>query len=140
MSIALIAFLSLLGSPAPAGAANDPAAVVDRFNVAYNARDIDGLMAFFAPDAELIEFPDKVVAKGQDALRKRYAPRLAEPNLHVDVLSRIPVGERVIDRERIVRTFPEGPGIWDLVTITEVKSNRITRLWFIVGGKILDKK
>ena len=50
------------------------------------------------------------------------------------------IGDKVIDRERIVRTFPEGTGTWDVVAINEVKNGLVTRIWFIFGEKRLDKE
>jgi uncharacterized protein (TIGR02246 family) len=111
--------------------------VLDKFNKAYNAHDLEAVMAFFTPDSMLIEFPDKIAAKGIEEIRKRYTARLAEPNLHVDVTNRIAIGDKVIDHERIVRTFPEGPGIWNIVSIIEVKDGHVIRFWFIDGGKTL---
>jgi len=135
----VVAFGSaLLASPGKPSKESSPAAeVIDKFNAAYNAHDLDAVMTFFAPDSELIQFPDKVVAKGTAELRKRYAARLAEPNLHVDVTNRIAVADKVLDHERIVRTFPEGPGVWDIATIIEVRDAHIARLWLIDGGKTL---
>jgi hypothetical protein len=128
--------LPLVASPtkketSPAGS------VVDKFNVAYNAHDLEAVMAFFTPDSELIQFPDKTVAKGIDEIRKRYTARLAEPNLHVDVTNRIAIADKVMDHEKIVRTFPEGPGISNIATIIEVKDGHIIRLWILDGGKTL---
>jgi hypothetical protein len=131
IALALFALLPL----SLRAAESDPATIVDKFNAAYNSHALDKLMAFFTPESELIEFPDKPLAKGIDAIRKRYEARLAEPNLHADVTNRIMIADKVIDREKIVRTFPEGPGIWEIVTINEVKDGHIVRLWVIVGGK-----
>ena len=43
------------------------------------------------------------------------------------------IGDTVIDRERVTRTFPEGRGEIDVVGIYEVKDGLITRVWFISG-------
>jgi uncharacterized protein (TIGR02246 family) len=116
-------------------------AVIDAHLKAYNAHDLEALLAFFAPDGELYEFPDKLLAKGSDAIRARYAARLAEPNLHARVASRVAVGNTVIDEEHITRTFPgEGPGTIEVAAISEVKGGKITRAWFINGKKTLTPK
>ncbi len=73
-------------------------------------------------------------------MRKRFEARFAEPNLHATIVSRMVIGDKVIDRESIVRTFPEGPGTWDVVAISEVKGGLISRVWFIFGAKRLDKQ
>jgi|ERR671922_853767 hypothetical protein len=136
----MLVTVPLLFAAAPAAAPEDPAAVVDRETAAYNARSMDAFLTFFAPDAELFEFPDKSLGKGKEALRKRYEARFAEKNLHATIVSRMVIGDKVIDREHIVRTFPEGPGTWDAVAINEVKGGLITRVWFIIGEKRLDQK
>ena len=69
-------------------------------------------MTFFAPDAVLHEFPDRQLARGLEEIRKRYAARSSEPNLHAEIVNRVVMGDTVIDQERIRRTFPEGPGTW----------------------------
>jgi hypothetical protein len=129
---------ALLASPhSSSKESSSSSEVLDKFNAAYNAHDLDAVMSFFTPDSELIQFPDKVLAKGIEELRKRYAARLKEPNLHVEVINRIVAADKVIDHERIVRTFPEGPGLWDIVAIIEVRDRHVAKLYFIEGGKTL---
>jgi hypothetical protein len=132
-------FLAAPPATPPTQQSNEPTAVIDRELAAYNARNLDAFLAFYTPDAEIFEFPDKSLGKGKEGLRKRYEARFAEPNLHATIVGRMVIGDKVIDRERIVRTFPEGPGTWDVVAITEVKGGLITRAWFIIGEKRLDK-
>jgi hypothetical protein len=115
----------------------DPAAVVQRQLDAYNAKDVDTLLAIYADAAELYEHPSTLLARGSAALRERFAVRFKEPNLHAALLNRIVTGDTVIDQEKVTRTFPEGPGTLDLTMIYEVKAGRITRAWTIVGAKTL---
>jgi len=115
----------------------DPATVVQRQLDAYNAKDVDTLLAIYADVAELYEHPSTLLARGSAALRERFAVRFKEPNLHAALLNRIVTGDIVIDQERITRTFPEGPGTLDLTMIYEVKAGRITRAWTIAGPKTL---
>ena len=117
----------------------DPGTVVQRQLEAYNARDLERLLAVYAADAALYEHPDKLLAQGAAALRERFAVRFQEPNLHAALLHRIVTGDTVIDHERVTRTFPEGPGTVELVMIYEVKSGRITRAWTMAGAKTLSK-
>ena len=136
----LLVSLALAGGATQPSDATSPKAVVDKHLVAYNAKNVDQFMSFFAPDAALYEFPDKLLAKGLEEIRKRYAARFSEPNLHAEIVNRVVMGDKVINRERIRRTFPDGPGTGNVVTINEVKDGRITRVWFIVGEQVLDKK
>lgn len=113
--------------------------VIQRQLEAYNARDLDELMALYAPDAGLYEHPDKLLVKGTAALRERFAVRFQEPNLHAALLNRIVAGDIVIDHELVTRTFPEGPGTIELVMLYEVKAGRIARAWATAGVKVLSK-
>jgi len=112
-----------------------PAAVVQRQLDAFNARDLDALLAIYADDAQMFEHPDKLLARGTAELRARFAVRFQEPDLHAALLQRIVSGDRVIDHERVTRTFPEGPGEIELVMIYEVTAGRIARAWLIAGPR-----
>ncbi len=102
---------------------------------AYNARDLDALLAAYAADAQLFEHPSTLLASGSDALRERFAVRFQEPNLHATLVRRTVSGAFVIDHERVSRTFPEGPGELEVVMIYEVRQNRIARSWSLVTGR-----
>jgi len=102
-----------------------PAAVVQRQLDAYNARDLDALMATYAPGACTYEHPGRLVASGAAEIRARLALRLQETNLHARLMQRVVMGNIVIDHERVTRTFPEGTGTVDLVAIYEVTGGLI---------------
>ncbi len=114
-----------------------PAAAVQRQLDAYNARDLDGLLAIYADDAELFEHPAKLLARGTAELRQRFGLRFQESNLHATLVNRIVCGATVIDHERVTRTFPEGPGEIEVIMIYEVQDGRIARAWTIPGAKKL---
>ena len=114
-----------------------PAAVVQRQLDAYNARDLEALLAVYAPDARQYEHPARLLATGAEEMRARFAVRFAEPNLHATLLQRIVLDSLVIDHERITRTFPEGPGSIEMVATYEVLDGRITRAWFASGVRRL---
>jgi hypothetical protein len=118
----------------------DPATVVQRQLDAYNARDIDALLAIYAEDAQQFEHPSKLLASGSAQLRERFAARFAEPNLHARLVNRIVAGNVVIDHEKVTRNFPEGTGQIELVAIYEVQNGRIAKAWFLFGTKTLDPK
>jgi hypothetical protein len=115
-----------------------PAAVAQRQLDAFNARDIAALMATYADDAQLFEFPGKPLASGSAELRARFIARFQEPNLHAELINRIVSGQRVIDHEKVTRTFPEGTGTIELVMIYEVRHGRIAKAWSLPGPKTLD--
>jgi hypothetical protein len=105
---------------------------------AYNARDLDALLATYADDAQQFEHPTTLIASGSAQLRERFAARFQEPNLHAALVGRMATGNFVVDQEQITRTFPEGPGRIGLIAIYEVRQGRIARAWFIAGAKTLD--
>ncbi len=112
--------------------------LVQRQLDAYNARDVEALMATYADDGQQFEYPSKLLASGTAAVRERFVTRFKEPNLHATLLNRIVMGNVVIDHERIIRTFPEGPGHIELVAIYEVQNGRIENATFLSGPKQLD--
>jgi putative hydrolase of HD superfamily len=116
----------------------EPESVVKQQLMAYNRRDLDALLRVYADDAELYEHPATFLAKGTEALRKRFELRFREPNLQATLLGRIVMGSIVIDHEEVTRTFPEGPGKVQLTMIYEIKNGRIARTWSISGPKTLD--
>ena len=117
-----------------------PESVVQRQLEAYNARDIDALMATYADDAQQFEYPVTLLTTGAAEVRERTAARFREANLHARLLRRIVMGQIVIDHEEVTRTFPEGTGRIELVAIYEVRDGRIATARFIFGTKTLDPK
>jgi putative hydrolase of HD superfamily len=111
-----------------------PLAVVQAQLDAFNAKDIDGLMRAYAPDAEQFTLHGERIAKGHDDLRARYAIRFAEPDLNARLLSRVVMGHIVTDLELITRNFPEGVGTLEMLCIYEVKDGRIQRASFAAGA------
>ena len=118
----------------------DPEVVVQRQLDAYNARDVDALLATYADDAQTFEHPSKLLASGSVQLRERFRGRFQEPNLHAALIKRVVMGNIVVDHEKVTRTFPEGPGTLELMMIYDVQNGRIARAWSIVGPKMLDAK
>ena len=114
-----------------------PEVTVQRQLDAFNARDLEALLATYADEAEIYEHPGTLIAAGKDALRERYRDRLAEPNLHAHLLYRVVLGKKVIDHERVTRTFPEGEGEIDLLMIYDVNDGRIAKAWSIAGERTL---
>ena len=116
---------------------SDPEAVVQRQLEAYNAKDIEALMATFADDVEAFEYPNTLLFSGIKKMRERLTARLQEPNLHAQLLNRIMMGNLVIDHEIVTRTFPEGAGQLETIVIYEVRDGKIAKNWFVVGAKTL---
>jgi hypothetical protein len=115
-----------------------PEAVVQRQLDAYNARDIDALLATYSPQARQFDHPGTLLASGAAELRERMAPRLQEPDLHARLRQRVVMGNIVIDHEEVTRNFPEGKGRIDVVAIYEVVDGKILSATVQVSNKRLD--
>jgi hypothetical protein len=100
---------------------------------AYNARDIEAFMQWWAEDCYYYGFPDQLLAKGIAEIRERHLIRFREPNLHGRLITRLSLDNLVIDQEVVTRTFPEGPGEVDVIAIYEVAGGKITKAWFKMG-------
>ncbi|MEA1651106.1 nuclear transport factor 2 family protein [Nitrospirillum sp. BR 11164] len=114
-----------------------PEQVVDGQLRAYNAKDIDSFMAYWALDARIYQHPDTLLASGADEIRARHVVRFREPNLHGRLLHRVAVGATVVDHEVVTRTFADGPGTVEVIGIYEVLAGRISRAWFASGAPVL---
>jgi len=113
------------------------AAIVQGQLDAYNAKDIDAFMRFWAEDAQIFAHPATLLAEGAAAIRARHVLRFQEPNLFGRLIQRMTVGNTVVDREVVSRTFPEGPGTVDVIAIYELADSRIRRAWFVTGEPVL---
>jgi putative hydrolase of HD superfamily len=113
----------------------DPAYPVQMQLEAYNARDIDTFMPWWADDCQYYVFPDQFVAGTAKEIRERHVERFKEPNLHGTLLHRLVMGNTVIDHETVIRTFPEGPGELDVICIYEIIGGKIAKAWFKIGDK-----
>lgn len=83
-------------------------AVVDRIVEALNRGDVEGFVAGYSEDAAIEDGQGALIARGRDGLRGRYGPLFAStPELRCEVLSRVVVGEYVVDHERITGREPE---------------------------------
>jgi hypothetical protein len=108
-------------------------AVIAKQLDAYNARDIDTFMSCWAKDAKVFAHPDIPLASGRDDIRARHILRFQEPDLYAHLISRIVMGNRVVDTELVTRTFPEGVGQVDVIGIYEIEAGVISRAWFMMG-------
>jgi len=116
---------------------DSPSAVVQRQLDAYNARDVDALLATYAPDARQFEHPGKLIASGAAEMRERMTQRFAEPNLHARLMQRVVMGNIVIDHEEVTRNFADGTGTVDMVAIYQVVDGKIASASVQVSNKRL---
>ena len=114
-----------------------PLAVVQAQLDAYNAKNIDALLATYAEDAQQFVLHGERLAQGHAEMRLRFLARFAEPDLHARLLSRTVVANVVVDCELITRNFPEGLGMLEMLCVYEVSNGRIQRASFATGEKRL---
>jgi hypothetical protein len=114
-----------------------PLEVIRAQLAAYNAKDIDALLATYAADAEQFTLHGERLAKGREDMRARFLTRFAEPDLHARLLSRTAMGKVVVDLEQITRNFPEGVGTLDMLCIYEVTDGLIQKVSFVMEEKRL---
>lgn len=105
---------------------------------AYNAKDIDAFMQWWADDCEYYQFPSTLLARGVAEIRERHVTRFREPDLLGKLVSRMAVEDMVIDQEVVVRNFPEGRGELDVICIYEIANGKIAKAWFKIGTPRLD--
>ncbi|RZJ66007.1 MAG: amidohydrolase [Flavobacterium sp.] len=105
-----------------------PEELVQRQLNAYNFRNIEGFLETYSDDVELYDYPDKLIGKGKDGMRKTYAKMFAEiPDLHCEILGRIVQGNTIIDKERV--NF--GTQTVEAVAMYIVENGKIKKVYFI---------
>jgi len=140
MSAAVVATTCFLAFsyPAVAGEAvppgttaqtTSPEAVVDAQLAAYNKRDLDGFLSYYADDAVLAKHPDQVTQTGKAEMRARYKRNFSNPNVRAEIIKRVVFGRFVIDHERVVA--PPAKGELEAVAVYEIKDGKIVRVTFL---------
>ncbi|MGH2565743.1 MAG: amidohydrolase family protein, partial [Ginsengibacter sp.] len=97
---------------------------------AYNYRSIDAFVAPYSDDVEMYQFPDKLIGKGKDAMRKAYSAIFNKfPDLHCEIKSRLIQGNWIIDKELVSGM---GKTRVEATSIYQVENNRIQKIYFIL--------
>ena len=115
--------------PAAQATASSPESVVDAQLAAYNNRDLEAFLSFYAEDAVLAKHPDQVTQTGKAEIRTRYQRNFSNPNVRAEVIKRVTFGRFVVDHERV--TAPPAKGELEAVAVYEVKDGKITRVTFL---------
>ena len=105
-----------------------PLALVQRQLNAYNARNIEAFLEPYAEDVEIYMFPDKLLSKGKEAMRKDYAFFKTVPELHCEITERIIQGNTIIDKES-VSGFGAKPV--EATAIYQIDNNKIKKVYFL---------
>jgi hypothetical protein len=102
--------------------------VVHRQVEAYNARDLDRFVATYADGIRIFRLPSlEPAVSGKAQLTEVYRARFSVPALHAEILTRIVLGSKVVDHERVtgIREHPV-----EAVAVYEVVSDLIQMVWF----------
>lgn len=118
-------------------AMKSPEQVVQAQLDAYNAKNIDALLATYHPEAEQYLMHGELMARGHSEMRPRFLGRFAEPDLHASLLHRSVVGNFVTDHERVTRNFPEGRGHVDMLCVYEVREGLIVKASFALSEPVV---
>lgn len=106
-----------------------PVDVVQAQVEAYNAQDLDAFCACFASDCVIADLNGAVTQEGAGQIRERYAAMFAQyPENKAQIVSRMAVGDVVIDHERIQRS-PELR--LEAIAIYTVRDGLISRVDFV---------
>jgi len=107
-----------------------PVDVVQAQLDAYNAQDLQRFCACYAPDAVLADLHGPAAQSGIAGVRERYAKLFTEhPENHAELLSRVCVGQVVVDEERISRGNDAAP--FRALAIYTVRNGLIARVDFV---------
>jgi hypothetical protein len=132
---AIATFALAACATAPTGAPTTPspaAAVVQRQLEAYNAHDLDGFLATYAPGIEIFDISNAATPQmsGIPAMREVYGEMFASmPGLRCDLGNRIADGAFVIDHEICAMGAPGDPPE-RAIAIYQVEDGLIRRVWF----------
>jgi len=103
--------------------------IVQRQLDAYNAQDLDAFCACFSADCILAELNGAVTQQGAAAIRERYQTLFANyPENHAALVTRVVVGDVVVDHEDIARSPTERI---NAAAIYTVKDGLIARVDFV---------
>lgn len=95
---------------------------------AYNLRNIEAFLEPYADDVEIYDYPDTLISKGKENMRKNYSQMFEKiPNLHCELLGRISQGNVVIDKERV----QFGDRIVEAAAMFYIENSKISKVYFI---------
>jgi hypothetical protein len=78
-----------------------PAELVQQQLNAYNAHDLEAFLEPYAEEVEIYQFPDKLLSKGKEKMRKDYLFITQTPKLFCNLQNRIVQGNMIIDHEEV---------------------------------------
>jgi imidazolonepropionase-like amidohydrolase len=105
-----------------------PEVLVQRQLNGYNFRNVDAFLEPYAEDVELYTYPNTLIGKGKEEMRKNYSKLFTDnPDLHCELKGRIVQGNIVIDKELL--RF--GDEISNATAIYQIENGKIQKVYFI---------
>jgi hypothetical protein len=101
---------------------------------AYNAHDVEALIATFSPSATFGQLGGRILLDGRGSMQRYYTQLFhARPTLHCAVKQRTVMGPFVVELQEI--SGDDQPGMQAMM-ISEVRDGRIVKVWYspLVGG------
>ncbi|MFB9994643.1 hypothetical protein ACFFLM_22030 [Deinococcus oregonensis] len=106
--------------------------VVGQFN-ALNARDIEAFMSFWWEDAQFYEHPSRLMADGAPRIRRRMLESFERRDALVELVSRLNLGERIIEHVFVNETGSRGPMKVHMAALYKVAGEKMKTAWFTVS-------
>ncbi|MDN3492248.1 nuclear transport factor 2 family protein [Winogradskyella bathintestinalis] len=107
---------------------SNPEYIVNEQLEAYNNKDLNSFVKTYSDDIKLFSFPYKQNSEGKDLLKEQYATLFENvPDLNAEIVNRIVIGNKVIDKEKVLikgETFYA-------IAIYEIQNDLISRVTFI---------
>lgn len=97
---------------------------------AYNAQDLDAHVAFFADDMTIANLREAPNLSGIAAYKERMGGVFAQfPENKVELLSRVIIGNKVLDHEKVLRAPDAIP--FEVIAIYTIENGKIASVDFI---------
>ena len=97
---------------------------------AYNAQDVDAFVTFFDDGITIANLNAEPNLRGLDAYRERHVAMFAEfPQNRAELVSRLVLGDTVIDHERVFRSPEAAP--FEVAAIYTFAGDKIARVDFV---------
>ncbi len=107
-----------------------PASLAQKQFDTYNRQDLDGFVACYADNVVVADLNGAISTTGLTAFRERYAKMFREnPENRAELVSRMEVGNVVIDHERVFRSRNAAP--FEALAIMTVAGDKIARVDFV---------
>lgn len=120
----------MLGSFSLLAQKNSPTDLAQQQLQAYNKRDIEAFLEPYSDSVKVYEFPNKLMYKGKETMRKSYAEMFKGfPELNCTLKSRVVVGNTVIDEEQVL--IKKGMPLIHAVAIYKIALGKIQEVYFI---------